>query len=173
MPNLDAQIFQWINTLPDSPLTVTLFYIHYLSFVWLAFITIFLWVKFPDKRKSLIRTVSVALFTYGFCFVLKYLIDRPRPAETIPDVIVRANYYFPSFPSDQAATFLAFAILLALFFQKKLYTVPTFTIVALIAISRIYLGAHYPSDVLGGMVVGTLVPLTYYYVIFKRKTTKK
>lgn len=86
---------------------------------------------------------------------LKWLFARPRPA-VFPPLSVETSYSFPSGHTIAAATFYGF---LALYWWKNrrpLWGLLVGLIVPLVAFSRIYLGVHYPSDVLGALALGTI-----------------
>lgn len=90
--------------------------------------------------------------------VLKYVVDRPRPCDVLPNV----NLLYPgacgaegdpSFPSGHASRIFAVAMLLALRFRWPTRAV-AFGVAAMSGLARIYLGLHWPSDVLGGAALG-------------------
>ena len=91
---------------------------------------------------------------------LKYAFDRPRP-ELVPALTF---YLAPSFPSGHstlaAATYLTLGSLIARAQRDrrlKVYTILLATLLALlVGFSRVYLGVHWPSDVLGGWLLGAL-----------------
>ena len=91
---------------------------------------------------------------------LKALVDRPRPSEVLPQVDpLVGGTVGSSFPSGHSATSAAGAICLWLLLPKAL---PVFAAVAAgIAFSRIYVGVHYPSDVLVGLAVGAAFALAF------------
>ena len=63
-----------------------------------------------------------------------------------------------SFPSGHTGSSFAAGVTLFLCCPKK-YGVPALVLAFLIAVSRLYVGVHYPTDVLGGMLTGTLIAL--------------
>ncbi len=100
------------------------------------------------------------LVTLGLSWVVndcifKPLFQRPRPylaiRELLPLVPRRADF---SFPSGHTATSFASAYALTRLTDKRWAWI--YILSALIAFSRMYLGMHYPTDVLGGMMIGTL-----------------
>lgn len=85
--------------------------------------------------------------------VLKNLFQRPRPFETLPGVelLVQPPGSF-SFPSGHSAN--AFAAGLVLARKVPALACPAFIVAVLMAFSRVYVGVHYPLDVLCGALVG-------------------
>jgi undecaprenyl-diphosphatase len=97
---------------------------------------------------------SADLVTLG----LKALVGRDRPFVTVPeaDPLVRSTIG-QSFPSGHAATSFAGAVVLTYLFPRGWPAF--FTLAAAVAFSRVYVGVHYPTDILAGAVVGTAVGL--------------
>lgn len=86
--------------------------------------------------------------------VVLLLWQRPRPFEAHPGSVTTlvARGADPSFPSDHAAA--AVAIATVLFLAHRRLGGVALGLAALVCLSRIYVGAHYPGDVLGGAAVG-------------------
>ena len=98
-------------------------------------------------------------FAIGCMFLInniciKHIVDRTRPYEVIQGLVPLGNLPDDSsFPSGHTAISFAVSIVL-LFTTKKRFGIPAVILAVLIALSRMYVGVHYPTDVLGGMAVG-------------------
>jgi undecaprenyl-diphosphatase len=121
------------------------------------------------KKKGL-ETVLVCLVSIGITDfmcggVLQPLIGRHRPLGGIT----------MSFPSCHAANLFAAAFVIYRSVQKTWLTVTVYTIAALVAYSRIYTTSHYPSDVLGGMILGSIFAylVVYIYASISQKIKDK
>jgi undecaprenyl-diphosphatase len=96
--------------------------------------------------------------------VIKGIVQRPRPCHTVDGVPVLSDVHLlvgcgsgKSFPSSHAVNNFAAATLFAWFYRRGLWAF--FAWAAIVAISRVAVGVHYPSDVIGGAAIGTLVAL--------------
>ena len=97
-------------------------------------------------------------------YALRAAIGRPRPPAVYPepDPLVHVPHN-GSFPSGHAATSFACATTLA--FAAPRYRVLFFVLAAAIAWSRVYVGVHYPLDVLGGAALGVLVAIALRWLL--------
>jgi membrane-associated phospholipid phosphatase len=105
------------------------------------------------KIKGLEMTVSLVV-TVGLELSMKKIINRERPFLTyqvIQNVVQEDN---ASFPSGHTSVAFATATSLSLQFPKWYVIVPSYTYAAAVGYSRLHLGVHYPTDVLGGAIVG-------------------
>ncbi|MEX0636361.1 MAG: phosphatase PAP2 family protein [Ferruginibacter sp.] len=94
-------------------------------------------------------------FTGIVTYSLKHIIDRPRPFEKYNFIVKRDDESGgSSFPSGHTTS--AFYTATALSLQYKIWyvTVPAFIYAGSVAWARMYQGVHYPSDVLGGAIIG-------------------
>ncbi|ADL50280.1 phosphatase PAP2 family protein [Clostridium cellulovorans] len=92
--------------------------------------------------------------------LLKNLVQRPRPSGF--ELIVKKPSSY-SFPSGHTTAAFASAMILSHYFKK--YQIGIYTFAVLIAFSRLYLCVHYPTDVLGGMILGTTAALIVLTVV--------
>ena len=124
-----------------------------------VFMALFLW----RKQTGACVALAAAVLSFGIGPVLKFIVDRPRPSEDL--IAVWRSQDTLSFPSGHAFTaVLVFGILFYLAprlvswrWAALLMRVSSASLILLIGISRVYLGAHWPSDVLGGLLYGGLV----------------
>ena len=103
------------------------------------------------KGLYLAESAAAATFiTYG----MKYSFQRQRPFKVTPDLTSTTTPHDPSFPSGHTSVAFATATSLYLAYPKWYVAVPAYTWAASVGFSRMYLGVHYPSDVLAGAVIG-------------------
>lgn len=104
----------------------------------------------------------LALASLLFCFLinnvaLKNIVARPRPYTRLPDIVMLmkcpGDY---SFPSGHSCSSFAVASSLMWTMDKRWnkLKIPAVILAALIALSRVYVGVHYPTDVLAGTAIG-------------------
>ena len=102
--------------------------------------------------------------------ILKDLVARPRPTRVpeLEGVLHLVNNYRSGqygFVSSHASTTMACALLFSLIWRKKIATVGLMLWVAMNCYSRMYLGVHYPLDIIGGLLVGALVAVAGYALL--------
>jgi undecaprenyl-diphosphatase len=101
-------------------------------------------------------------------FGLKAATARPRPSETIPEADPLIGVTLgQSLPSGHAATSFAGAVALTYLLRGSAPFV--FVLAAAIAFSRVYVGVHYPSDVLAGAALGAAVALVVLGLVRARR----
>ena len=155
MLRLDTRLERWVvehrvHRLDD--LFIALSHIGSYGMIWLllAALAVLVWRRPAIFMYVLAGEVLADVTSYG----LRYAIGRDRPplrfAEPRPLVHVPLN---PSFPSGHAATSFACAATLAPFVSRRGQIV-LYVLAAGIAYSRVYVGVHYPLDVLAGAAIG-------------------
>ena len=115
---------------------------------------------------------AVGLSDFIASGILKDLVARLRPTRVpeLEGVLHLVNGYKSGqygFVSSHAANTMACGLLFSLIWRKKIATVGMMLWVAVNCYSRMYLGVHYPSDILGGLIVGVLMAVVAYQVLLK------
>jgi undecaprenyl-diphosphatase len=109
-----------------------------------------------DVRSGVVAAVPAAACALVVTAVLSRLADRPRPFVTHPGVhTFLAHAADPGFPSDHATG--AFAIAVAVALRSRRWGAVLLALAALVALGRVALGVHYPTDVLAGACIGAAV----------------
>jgi undecaprenyl-diphosphatase len=120
-------------------------------------------------------TAAAILFNTASTTVLKNVVKRERPYNTYTGIFpdkIESDY---AFPSGHTSSAFATATSLAITTKKWYVAVPAFAWSASVGYSRIYLGQHYPSDVIMGAIVGTSSAIICHWAskqLAKRKKTK-
>ena len=94
--------------------------------------------------------------------IIKFSLDTPRPYEIYPFIEKLSSGGSPSFPSGHTTDAFAFAVAAGLVYSKWYILLPGLIWATLVGISRMWLGVHYPSDVIAGAILGTACALLYF-----------
>ncbi len=140
--------------------------------VWLA---VMVWGKKRGRIIASVALVMIIITDQVSAGILKPLIERTRPCNVLPGVhFFYENSWIttsrlpvleyngsPSFPSSHAANIVGQAVFWSRYFVNL--SPLFFTLAIVVCYSRIYLGLHYPSDVVGGMIIGVLAAKALHY----------
>ena len=170
---LDAEIFLAINHLPHTRLFNGFFYGLTLAFqavtVWYAEMVIEI-LRHRRNAKTLIREAIVPLLITSTLveLVIKPYFKRRRPFITIIQAIVIGKKPGSwSFPSGHSAGAFAGAWLLNKKFPR--FSLLRYIVAGLVGFSRIYLGDHYPGDVMSGSLAGLLFAMLFNWLFRSRR----
>ena len=110
--------------------------------------------------------------------ILKDWVARPRPSRVpeLEGMLHLVNGYKSGqygFVSSHAANTMAVALLFSLIWRNKIATCGLMLWVAANCYSRMYLGVHYPTDILGGLIVGSLVAVVGYWLLDRYRLVVK
>jgi len=169
--NLDLKIFYFFNNLVGHSHFFDMLVVFLADYFQYILILIFLLILFFSKRTKkekiiifLVVVASVAVARLGVTELIRFFWHRPRPFLVYPVSQLLFNGQY-SFPSGHAAFFFSMAA--ALWFYYKKWGLGFFAAAIFITLSRVIGGIHYPSDILGGLVVGILSAIAGFYLIPK------
>ena len=120
--------------------------------IWIS-IGILLCIRPKYRRYGIALLIAIGSTALIGNFIIKPIAMRPRPCTDFPDIpllISRPTSY--SFPSSHSAT--SFAAVVVLWKLNKHFGLLAGIVAVLIAFSRMYLFVHYPTDILGGFLLG-------------------
>jgi undecaprenyl-diphosphatase len=167
----DRELFLFLNQAPQNAVfDAILPFLTDLNRKPIGFvILVLLWVLLltrggrPGRIAALLLIPTIALSDQLNSSVLKFIIERPRPCTELPNVhlLVGCGSGY-SFPSSHAVNNFAAAFVLSYFLPR--WTWAFFSFACVIAYSRIYVGVHYPSDVLAGSIIGAAIGLAVVLV---------
>lgn len=167
--NIELSILDWIQTFHTPFLDKIMVFITRLGdagIIWIVLSIVLLLI--PKTRKSGAVMVAALVVDVVLCnIVLKNLVARTRPYDVNTGVhLLVAKLHDYSFPSGHTAASFASVTALYLAGEKKLWKF-ALVLACLIAISRLYLYVHYPTDVLGGILFGVISGYLGYRKVLK------
>ncbi|MEK6443519.1 phosphatase PAP2 family protein [Pseudonocardia sp. T1-2H] len=124
--------------------------------------------KDPGRRREWLGSAAAVALAHGASIGVKRVVRRPRPDDPSVRVLVGTPSRL-SFPSSHATSTTAAAVL----YGGLLRTPIGLVTVPLMALSRLVLGVHYPSDVAAGSALGAGVALVYRRVLRRRTARRK
>jgi len=182
LKTLDTELFLFLNSRHNSFFDFIMYWASN-KWVWIPF---YIWLLFLLFKSFGKKTILIALLAGAMIFLsdqvsshlIKDLVQRPRPShEAALAGQVHLVYEYSGGPfgfiSSHAANSFALCFFLVLVSMRKLrgMKVALWCYAFLISYSRIYLGVHYPGDVLGGIVLGLLLGALFasiYQILIKK-----
>lgn len=153
----DANLFERINGLagggvPDSVMV----FIAKFSPIIIAIVLVVLWLRWRrDTQRAAALAATAAAVALGLGQLIGKTFPRLRPSDVLPAHLLLPRSQDTSFPSDHAT--LAFAVATVVFAWNRRWGTAMVIFAVLTAVARVWVGAHYPGDVLGGAALGGIV----------------
>lgn len=166
LTRLEGDILLWIQQSLRGPLDAPVCFITTLGnhgMLWIALTLMLLFFR-RTRRAALVSALSMLLTLLAVNILIKPLAARIRPYEVIEGlrcIVARESEF--SFPSGHSANSLACAWVLFRLCDRRL-GVPALVMALLISLSRLYVGVHYPTDVLAGIAAGMLLAEAAIYL---------
>lgn len=116
------------------------------------------------RRAVLMLILTIVISDQVSSRLIKPMVDRPRPCQELAEVRMLVDCGpGKSFPSSHAVNSIAGAVVLGFFFPRTLWYLLAYAFA--VGYSRIYVGAHYPLDVVGGAALGALFALAVLWIV--------
>lgn len=158
LAQLDYQWFQTINNFADrfsvlNPLVA--FFANNLDYVFYLGVIVYWFIRTPDNRKMVVNTLLSGGVALGVNNIIGAIYHRDRPFVAHHVIQLVQHDASASFPSNHAAA--AFAVASSIWLWRRKEGRMWFVLAAIIGFSRIWSGIHYPLDIIGGAVSGSVI----------------
>ncbi len=170
----DTDLFLFLNGLHSNFFDGFMFAVS-AKFTWIPLYVALLYVLIKNKKKEsiwliLALVLCVVVADQISSGIIKNAVQRLRPShdgnlEGLVHLVRGHKSGRYGFVSSHASNTFGLAVLTSLFFKNKTYTTIILFWAILVSYSRIYLGVHYPLDIMGGATVGVVVAFVSYFTI--------
>lgn len=127
------------------------------------------WMLYAGDKKKGYAVAGPILISALLMSVLKAIVRAPRPFQVLDEIdgkrLSTATGY--SFPSGHTTISASMYSAIAVAYKKKKVSVICAVLIVLVALSRIYLGVHWPLDVFGGLVIGIPLSVILYPIFYR------
>ncbi len=163
---MEMQILHWFQGIHNDVLDKVMVCITKLGdkgIFWIV-VTILMLLLAKNKKMGWTSAVALLLSLIVVNILLKNTVCRPRPCwiDDSVKMLVKIPKDF-SFPSGHSSA--SFAAAVSIFLYKKKEGIAAIVLAALIAVSRMYLFVHWPTDVLVGTIIGISVAIIAYFIV--------
>ena len=177
---IDKQMMVFLNKTISNPIFDFIMPIitnqNFLVFSGLILIGYLAYFGGKRGRITIVVLLIAASFSDAICFqIIKPWVGRIRPShefyEYINLLVSKGGKY--SFPSNHAANSFVFATVLSYFYDRK--KISLYILASTIAFSRVYVGVHYPLDIIFGSIIGYIISwiILSLWVIIKMRELKR
>lgn len=159
---MDLYIFNLINNLAGKWVwldKLTVFLAIYSEYVLLFILAVFFALKLKERWQMILSAlISAFVSRFVICSLIRTLWFRPRPfVFNNVNLLIDYNSKEASFPSGHASFY--FALSTVLFLHNKKLGIFSYIFTIFMTLSRVFIGIHWPSDILFGALLGILVGL--------------
>ncbi|MBS4204520.1 undecaprenyl-diphosphatase [Lederbergia citrea] len=168
--NLDYQLFEMINQFAGKNHLIDQMVILFSKYGPILIGMVFVWLWFTksgnkdNNRQIVLFALTITVIALGLNKLIEMMYFRPRPfVDHAVNLLSEKTSLDPSFPSNHSAG--SFALAFALFWKRRKIGGIFLVFAVLMALSRIFIGVHYPLDVTAGATIALLVT---FMVIWQR-----
>ena len=168
---MDGSLFRWMNRLADRTSWAHGFFVAYAKYGIALFALLLLTAYLDGRQRGDRRAVAGSVWSAGAAVValglgqlIGGIINRARPYDAMTGIhllIDRTTDF--SFPSDHATAVGAVAV--GLLLANRRWGIIAAVLAVLMGFARVYVGAHYPADVVAGLALGGLVAIGGGYLL--------
>ncbi|GAB1414927.1 lipid A 4'-phosphatase [Paludibacter sp.] len=171
---LDTDIFLFLNGLHTPFLDMPMYYISKV-WVWIPlYLGVILFIIKKWKSESIWIILSIVIcvvLTDQITNLIKGLVERVRPSHelSLVGLVHNVKGYMSggfSFVSGHASNVFGFALLSSMIIKNRYYTIFVYLWATTVVYTRIYLGVHYPFDIVGGIILGTGIAMIIYGILY-------
>jgi len=167
MLNVDLWFNQLMHGIQNQTLTNFFLFITNIGSAWVIVplsIALVLYLFYKDERSKAILTGTTIFLAATLCELLKIMVGRSRPSNALTSEIITQ-----SFPSWHAMMSLLFFLILIFLYKDEIrnklkrntFTSACIALIILISFSRLYLNVHWLTDVIAGLILGTIFALIF------------
>lgn len=166
----DKELLLFINSIHNSYFDVFMYTFSKVA-VWIPFYASVLFVLYKKWKNKVFWITILLILCVVLCdqitVLMKENIQRFRPShhpdiESIVHLVKNKRAGLYGFVSSHAANTIGFALISSLIIRRKIYTYAAFTWAVVTCYSRMYLGMHFPLDIIGGAIVGIIIALLLF-----------
>lgn len=166
--NIDYQLFKLVNQFAGQNDLLDLLVSYFSKLGPVLFVLVFAWLWFTNKgnqyenRQLVLFALSIAVITIGINKVIELSVFRERPFVNYDvNLLSDKSVDDPSFPSNHAGG--AFALAIAMFWKHRKMGAVFLVFALFMALSRLYIGVHFPLDVTVGAFIALIVALFFIW----------
>jgi membrane-associated phospholipid phosphatase len=169
--NVDTQLFQMINDVAKATPWLHALVLGYADYGIVVFAALMVTAWWIARRAADTTRMAAAIWAplgmlvaLGLNQLISAVVAEPRPYATPTNILVLAHHsHDPSFPSDHAV--MAGAAAAGVFLVNRRLGLFAALAAAVMAFTRVYIAAHYPQDVVAGLLVGAAVSLLGFLLV--------
>lgn len=177
--SLDKELFLYVNSKHEAwldPIMLILSSFAMWIIVFLLIVSFLIYRTKKNKFKPVLGLVFTMGINAGINYIVKILVARPRPLNVeewngVIHAIEKSDVSY-SFYSAHSSNSFAIAVFSLLYIKNKLYSALVLLWALIVAYSRLYVGKHYPIDIVCGIIFGSLIGYCGYK-LFNFYMTKK